>query len=106
MHVIRAIFRQYWSHLTAIAVFAVAARRYWLLGNFMDETHILCIASAATGLLLVLVGNEWTAEPLADPERFTRDTASTRRSFTYRSENGPILGMIILVGATIALHCL
>ena len=105
MSFIRAVFRQYWSHILAIAVFVLAAKRYWHLGNRLDEGPIIWICAAATGLLLVLQGIEYTIQPLSDSERLTKDPHwMRRRVYTYRSVTGPIVGGVMLIGGTIALY--
>ena len=105
MTTIKAFLRQYWTQMLAIAVFICAAVRYWQLGRWLDEDHVTGIAIALAGLVLVLVGNEWTASPSGDSERLTRDPHwIRRRSFTYRSWVGPIAGGIALIWGTIALY--
>ena len=61
MRLIWDILRQFWTHALAVAVFACAALRYWELGNHFEFGHLQWIIFAFGGLVLVLVGNEWTA---------------------------------------------
>jgi hypothetical protein len=105
MTLIRDILRQYWTHMLAIVVFICAAVRYWRLGDFFGEDHASAISLVVVGLILVLYGDEWTASPLDDSERLTRDHDwLQRRSYTYRSWAGPVLGGIALIWGAIWLY--
>lgn len=105
MTVIKDILRQYWTQIFAIVAFACAAVRYWRLGNHFEEANVEGIVFALTGLVLVLQGDEWTASPWGDSERLTRDRAwLRRRSFTYRSWTGPVVGGIALIWGLVVLY--
>ena len=105
MTLIKDILRQYWTHILAIVVFICAAVRYSRLGNFLDADPVMGISLALVGLILVLYGNEWTASPSGDSERLTKDPDwLQRRSYTYRSWTGLVLGGIALIWGTILLY--
>jgi hypothetical protein len=105
MSVIRDLLRQYWTHSLAIVVFLCAAVRYWQLGNYLDEDHLQPFLFTVAGLTLVALGDEWTAMPSGPEDNPMADADwPARRSFTYHTWLGPVLGGIALTWGTVALY--